>query len=195
MEKRGAAQALEAADVTRTMPIGWSDEFRIGLYGSTHKVLAPRGIKIVQPVELTRDWYHLAVIVDPRTGTLVWSWVAGTAGTDLAPAVQEWREAGFAAVVWDGLTAHHAPAVRTVGVALIEQPPVSPELNPAERIGEEIRAHTDGKVYGTIWKKMAAVEAYLRELAADPERVKRLVGWEWIIQAIKKLPWKRKGSH
>jgi hypothetical protein len=181
--------------VTRTVQIGWSDEFRIGLYGSTHQVLAPRGIKVVQLVELSRDWYHLAVTVDPRQGRLVWSWIVGTAGADIAPAVADWKAAGFAALVWDGLKAHHAPAVRANGLVLVEQPASSPELNPVERIGEAIRAKTEGKVYGTIWKKMAAVEAFLHELAADPERVKRLVGWDWIIQSLKQLPWKRKGSH
>lgn len=181
--------------MTRRAQIGWSDEFRIGLYGSTRKVLAPRGIKVVQPVELSRDWYHLAVTVNPRTGQLVWSWLVGTAGEDIAPAVAEWHAAGFDALVWDGLKAHHGTPVRAVGMALIEQPASSPELNPAERIGEAIRAKTEGKVYGTIWKKMAAVEVFLRELAADPERVKRLVGWHWILQSLKQLPWKRKGSH
>lgn len=80
------------------------------------------------------------------------------------------------------------------GGSLVEQPASSPELNPAERIGEAMRAKTEGKVSGTIWKKLAVEEACLRELAADPERVKRLVGWDWIIQSLKQLPWKRKGS-
>jgi hypothetical protein len=157
-------------------------------------VLAPRGIKVVQLLELARDWYHLAVAVDPRHGLLVWGWIVGTAGEYLAPAVKEWKAVGFFAQIWDGVQAHHAQAVRTVGLALVEQPAASPEVNPAERIGKEIRAKTEGHVYGTIWNKMAAVEHYLRELAADPERVKRLVGSDGIIQSLKMLPWKRKGS-
>jgi len=195
VEKRGATQALKAVGVTRAAHTGWSDEFRIGLYGNVRKVLAPRGIKVRQLVELTRDWYHLAVAVDPRQGRLIWSWIVGTAAAAIAPAVREWHAAGFTALVWDGLKAHHAEVVRAVGLALVEQPPSSPEVNPAERIGEAIRAHTEGQVYGTIWKKMAAVEDFLRELAADPERVKRLVGWEWVIQSLKALPWKLEGSH
>jgi hypothetical protein len=35
---------------------------------------------------------------------------------------------------------------------------------------------------------MAAVEAILAELAADPARVRRLVGWSWITDALAQLP-------
>ena len=142
--------------MTRTAQVGWSDEFRIGLYGSTHKVLAPRGSKVVQPVELSRDWYHVAITVDPRHGRLVWSWIVGTAGADIAPAVAEWQVAGFTALVWDGLTAHHGAQVRAVGLALVEQPASSPELNPAERIGGAIRAKTEAKSMarsGRRWRR------------------------------------------
>lgn len=171
--------------------VGWSDEFRIGLYGSTRKVLAPRGVKVRQRVELVRDWYHLAVVVAPRTGDLAWAWVEGTKGSQIAPAVSEWRECGFDGLVWDGMPGHLGSEVRATGMPLVQQPAVSPELNPAERIGEQIRAKVEGKVYGTIWHKMTAVEEYLRELAAHPERVRGMTGWAWILAALRRLPRKK----
>jgi hypothetical protein len=36
--------------------------------------------------------------------------------------------------------------------------------------------------------KKAAVEAELKKLAADPEKVKRLAGWEWILGAMATIP-------
>ena len=184
-------KALKAAGLTVTSRIGWSDEFRIGLLGMTRRVLAPRGVKVRQRLELVRDWYHLAVVVEPRTGRLEWAWVEGTRGSQIAPAVQEWREHGFDALVWDGLKGHKGREGRATGIAAVQQPAASPELNPAERIGEAIRADIEGKVYGTIWHKMAAVEAFLSGLAADPERVKQMAGYDWILAALRRLP--RKG--
>jgi hypothetical protein len=35
--------------------------------------------------------------------------------------------------------------------------------------------------------KQAEAETYLRELAADSERVKQLCGWQWIIDALQGL--------
>ena len=37
--------------------------------------------------------------------------------------------------------------MRGVGLPLIELPPYSPELNPAERVFEEVRRWIEGKVY------------------------------------------------
>jgi hypothetical protein len=181
-----------AEGVTAESQIGWADEFRIGLCGSVRRVLAPRGVKVRQRVELVRDWYDLAVVVDGRKGRLFWSWIEGMKGVQIAAAVEEWRSEGFEALVWDGHGGHRTKTVRDSGMLLVEQPAASPELNPAELIGQSIRAETEGKVYGTIWRKMAAVETVLERFSADPEAVKRLTGWGWILQSCHSLP--HKGS-
>lgn len=188
MEKRGLTQALSAQGVTNEHQIGFSDEFRVGLYGCKRRVLAPRGVKVRQRIELTRDWYDLAILVDGRAGRLEWDWIEGTKAEQILPAVEDWIAHDVEVLVWDRRTSHGAKVIADTGVVLIEQPALSPELNPAERVGEVIRDATDGKVYGTIWAKMAAVEAVLEELAADPERVIQLTGWDWIIDSCDDLP-------
>jgi hypothetical protein len=70
----------------------------------------------------------------------------------------------------------------------------SPELNPAERIFEEVRRLVEGQVYDSIADKQAEVESYLRQLGADPERVKRLCGWEWVREALDRLPPSREAA-
>lgn len=176
--------------MTRDKRIGWSDEFRIGLYGTTHRVLAPRGVKVRQRVQIVRDWYWLGLVVLPRTGELMWAWLLGTRAAHIAPAVQEWHDRGVDALVWDGLRAHTDRQVRATGMVVITQPASSPELNPAERIGEEIRDKVEGEVYETIWHKMAAVEAVLDGLRVAPERVRELTGWDWVLTSLRRLPLK-----
>jgi hypothetical protein len=61
-------------------------------------------------------------------------------------------------------------------------------LNPAERVFEELRKEIEGQVYGDLAKKQAAVEQVLAQLAADPDRLKSLTGWDWIQNTIKSYP-------
>lgn len=180
--------ALLAGGITAESKIGWSDEFRLGLCGSTRKVLAPRGIKVRQKVQLDRDWYDLAVVVDGINGAISWAWIEGTKGEQIAPAVRMWQSEGFEALVWDGHGGHKTKDVKEAGVVLVEQPPKSPELNPAERVGEAIRAHIEGRIYKTIYRKMVAAEEFLSELNTNPQAVKQLTGWDWIIQSCQNLP-------
>jgi hypothetical protein len=43
-------------------------------------------------------------------------------------------------------------------------------------------------VYATLDAKVAAVSAELERIEADPDRVRRLTGWEWITAAAQQLP-------
>ena len=74
--------------------------------------------------------------------------------------------------------------LQEVGLPLVQQPAYAPELNPAERFFEELRRVVEGKVYDTMEAKVAAIEAELREWDADPDRVRRLVGWSWIMDTL-----------
>lgn len=78
--------------------------------------------------------------------------------------------------------------VRGVELPLITLPAYSPELNPAERVFEEVCRWVEGKVYRSLEDKVEAVTAYLAELDSDPERVRTLAGWDWIYETIQSLP-------
>jgi len=73
-------------------------------------------------------------------------------------------------------------------VPLIRLPTAAPELNPAERVIEELRRAVEGRLYGALERKVAAVERALRALAADPTRVRSLTGWAWLRTALATLP-------
>ena len=189
MEKGGLAAALRAVGLTRSSRIGHADELRLGLRGTTRRVWGRRGVKVRQRLQLRYDWWYLFVAVDGRAGTVSWTWVDSMRAADLVPLMEALRaDAPLDALVWDGASSHRDATVRAVGVPLIDLPPYSPELNPAERLFEEVRRHVEGRVYATLADKVAAVTAFLEELDADPARVRRLCGWEWITTAIIALP-------
>jgi hypothetical protein len=188
LEKGGFTAQLQEAGCTDVATLYWSDEMRIGLMGQVRQIWAPRGIKVRQAVEYQREWAYLDLAVNGLAGKLLWNWTGNMKGESIAPVVKGWGEKGAATVVWDRAPGHRGEAYLDVQVKLIEQPPYSPELNPAERVFEYLRGKVEGKVYGTLIAKMKTVEVELDKLAADPERVKSLAGWDWICQSIEKLP-------
>ncbi len=161
------------------------DEMRLGLRGQVRRVLAPRGVKVVQAVQLTYEYRYLLLAVEPRRGALRWRWVERMNAEQLLPVLEEWK---LPAVVWDGAPAHRARAMEALPTRRVLQPAYSPELNPAERVFEEVRRWTEGKVYDSLEEKQRAAEEYLKTLGAEPERVKRLCGWDWIQEALDTLP-------
>ncbi len=65
------------------------------------------------------------------------------------------------ALVWDNAPSHRDADVREAGLPLVGLPPYSPELNPAERLFEEIRRRVERTSYGCLDDQVAAVEALL----------------------------------
>ena len=171
--------------MTRDAGLVCADEPRLGLRGQVRRVLAPRGVKVAQRLQLTSRWAYLLRAVDPRAGTLRWRWLERLRAEPLKATLADWAPA---AVVWDGHGAHRARLLAALPTARVFLPPYSPELNPAERIFEELRRRVAGHPYATIADKRAVADAYLRELAADPARVRRLCGWSWLTAALDALP-------
>jgi transposase len=177
--------ALVGAGVGRDTEVVLADELRLGLRGQVRRVLAPRGVKVTQRLQLTYAWAYLLLAVDPRAGTLRWRWLDRLRAAVLKAVLAEWA---LDAVVWDGHGAHRAKLLADLPTRRVGLPPYSPELNPAERVFQELRRRLEGRTYPTVADKQAAADAYLVQLAADPDRVRRLCGWPWLTDALDQLP-------
>lgn len=64
---------------------------RLGLRGQVHRVLAPKGVKVVQAVQLTYTYRYLLLAVEPLQGQLRWRWVDRMNADELLPVLQEWN--------------------------------------------------------------------------------------------------------
>jgi DDE superfamily endonuclease len=169
--------------------VGWADEMRLGLMGTTRRVWGRRGVKVQQRLQLVREWRYLHLVVDPRGGRLWWCWSQTMQAMVARTVVEATKtETDLSALVWDRAPSHCNGMVRALGLPLVEQPPYAPELNPVERVFEYLRAEIEGVVYPTIEAKVAAVEAVLDVLDADPDRVQRLTNWHWIADSLDHLP-------
>jgi uncharacterized SAM-binding protein YcdF (DUF218 family) len=177
--------ALVGAGVTRDAGVTYADERRLGLRGRVRRVLARRGVDVTQRPQLRYEWAYLLLAVDPRSGTLRWRWLERPRAAPIKEALAAWA---LDAVVWDGAGAHRARLLADLTTARVRLPADSPELNPAERVFEEIRRRTEGRVYDAVADKRAVAQAYLAGLAADPDRVRRLCGRAWLTNALDDLP-------
>ena len=192
MEKGGLATTLDAVGLTRASRIGFADEMRLGLRGTTRRVWGRRGIKVRQRLQLTYEWRYLFAAVDGQTGRVWWNWVPSMKAEALWPTIAGIQETGILdGLVWDNAPGHRDDEIADLDLAFVGLPPYSPELNPAERLFEEIRRHVEGRVYATLDDKVADVQDFLEKLDADPPRVRRLCGWDWINDAIATLPQSR----
>jgi hypothetical protein len=131
--------------VRRGDAVAWADEMRLGLHGQVRRRWTPRGHKLRLKVELKYVWRYLALAVEP-TGVLRWRWLTRLRTEPVAEGVEQWQAEGVAALVWDNAPSHTARHVRDVGLPLIGLPPYSPELNPAERVIEELRRAVEGEI-------------------------------------------------
>ena len=113
---------------------------RVGLRGMVRRVWGRRGVKVRQRVQLVYEWMYLFLVVDGRRGKLLWTWTDSMKSERIAAAVNGLKhQTDVGALVWDGARGHRSELVESVGVPTIVQPPYSPELNPAERVFEEVR--------------------------------------------------------
>jgi hypothetical protein len=185
VEKRGFREALTAQGVRAGQRVVFVDEMRVGLIGQVRRRWTARGVRLCQRVERSYAWRYLQVAVDPLSGEVWWRWSARLGKEAAVAALSEWRALGVEVVVWDNAGSHRAREVREVGVALVYLPAYSPELNPVERVFCEVRRCVEGVVYGSLEAKLAAVEGALGGLR---EGMVRLVGWDWIREALEGLP-------
>ena len=89
-------------------------------------------------------------------------------------------------MVLDGARWHTSRDFRLPdNLRLLVLPPYSPELNPQEHLWGERR---ETNFHNRVFDRIDALEDHLvaacRDLDNSPNRVKRITGWDWIINAV-----------
>lgn len=158
---------------------------RLGLQGQVRRVWASRGVEVVQPQQFVFEWCYLLLGVNPRTGAIQWDWIDSMKVVDLKPALEQWDVDG---IIWDRAPSHRAQDIEALDFEAIYQPAYSPELNPVERLFEELRRAVEGRIYDTLEDKQQAVEAVLQQWETQPDLVQSIAGWDWLCKALDELP-------
>ncbi len=146
-------------------------------------------MRLRQRIQRRRQYRSLFLAVDGHSGRIWYCWIARMQGSEFCGVGRGIQQAGVLdGLVWDGAPGHRDARVGRIGLPLVSLPPYSPELNPAERLFEVIRAEIEGELYADLATKCARVDAILARWDALPEQVRSLAGWSWLRDALDHLP-------
>ena len=86
----------------------------------------------------------------------------------------------------DGAGWHRSSTLKTPkNMRLISLPPYSPELNPVEHLWDELREKAFGnRVFNSLHALEDHLEASLRGMEHDTQRVHSIVAWPWIMSSL-----------
>ena len=160
------------------------DEGRFGRISEARRAWAPPGVRPVCPRQMVRESLYVFAALAPASGQLC-ALVAPSCDTEAMSVFLEQVGAEFAGqrvlLQLDGAGWHRAKALRLPeNVALLSQPPHSPELNPAEHLWDHLRTHA---LANRAFDSLDAVEhtlcEHLRALQTNPERVRSMTAFPW----------------
>jgi hypothetical protein len=168
------------------------DETRLGLHLPLHRRLTGYGVKPVQVIEPLYESYWLYAAVEPTTGEAFW-WELPTLdaecfGIFLDKFGQAYAES-LNIVLLDQAPAHVAQRVSVPdNVILVWLPAYSPELNPVERLWEDLKGRID-VVDTRLRRSLAALQEHVAGLVQrySAAMIASLTGYAYLVEAIDAL--------
>ena len=130
------------------------DESRLGLLPVVQRRITSCGVKPVALVDSQYDWFYLYGAVEPLTGDGCFLELPRLTGECFQIFIDELSATfpdSLNSIVLDNGRFHHAKSlVIADNVVLIFLPPYSPELNPIERLWQDIKHKLFSQTYQTL---------------------------------------------
>lgn len=188
--KNRFAAALEERGAGRVFAF---DEARFGLKVWHRRRWCPSGARPPWLHEDRYQWLWLYAAVEPITGEAFVLFLPRTDSACLQAFLDAFRQrcakaGGKIAMVLDGSGSHTGARVRwPADLQRLPLPPLSPELNPAERWFEELRAALANRVFDTLADLETALAEALRPYWEQPQRLVRLLAYPWWRKAVQNI--------
>lgn len=186
--REALAVYLRALEVPPEQPVRlWvADEMRYGLQPVTRRVWSLRGLRPVCPVQPRYQWGYLYGALEVGGQGHAEFLCCPTVNLDYSRRFLEQVAAhdpqATHVLIWDGAGFH--PADGTAGlpdnVRLLAFPPYSPELNPIEKLWDQLKDGLCNEVYASLAALEQTLTKLLRPFWQEPERVESLVGQGWL---------------
>jgi transposase len=170
--------------------IYFQDESRFGLFTRNGRRLTIRGVKPICPYHHKFENTYLYGAFSPITGSHLI--------LDLPECNTDWFQSfldelslldkdEFKIVILDNGAFHKAKRLRIPdNMALLFLPPYSPELNPAEKIWQEMKRRLCMKVFKSIQELQNQLDTIIEELLTT-DKVKSLTAFEFYTQIFKTI--------
>jgi DDE superfamily endonuclease len=165
----------------------WSqDETRLGLQTTMGKRITLTGVKPLQPVQWPREAIWLYGVVAPATGESFF-YEFSHLDTACFEMFLELLSAEYPDVLnviqLDQAPAHSSQKLQIPeNIVLLYQPSHSPELNPIERVWEDLKIDFKGENYANLDELRAAIRETLGYMT--PEWIASLTQYPYIMKAL-----------
>jgi hypothetical protein len=182
------AQASEQNVLNLPLRVMFQDEARFGRLSDPRRCWAPAPLRPVVSVALVREYTYAYAAVSPQDGSLDWMLTAKMDTLNMnafLDHVSQRHADDYIVMVLDGASSHRSHDLYIPGnMALVRLPPYSPELNPAERLWEEIREKEfANRVFDSLGAAIAQAARGLKRLELMPDGLQSLTGWPWILRS------------
>jgi transposase len=163
-----------------------ADEMRYGLLPVTRRVWALRGVRAVAPVHPRYQWGYLFGALEVGGGGTHFCYCP-TATLEMSQAFLHQLAArepeAIHVVLWDGAGFHLDDGALEVptNARLIGFPPYSPELNPVEKLWDQLKDRICNQPFRTLRALEAVLTDSLRAFWEDAQRVVSLIGDGWLL--------------
>lgn len=169
----------------------FQDEARFGRLSDPRRCWAPAPLRPVVPVALVREYTYAYGAVSPLDGALDWMLTQKMDTLNMSAFlehVSKRHQDDYIVMVLDGVSSHKSHDLRIpANMALVKLPPYSPELNPAERLWEEIREKEfANRVFDSLGAAIAQAARGLKRLETMSEGLRSLTGWPWILESFER---------
>lgn len=167
----------------------FQDEARVGLISDVRSCWCPYPIRPMCDSSVNQEYvyaYGAVSIPDGQLDSLILPHVNTECMEIFLDEIgRRYRTENIVMVV-DGAGWHKSKTLRIPeNVRLIHLPPYSPELNPVEHIWDDLR---EKSFHNRVFKDIDTLEDHLvlslQEMENDVERVRSIVLWDWIVQAL-----------
>ena len=183
--------AARIADWAGTAPIKlmFQDEARFGRISDVRRCWAPYPVRPLCRAMLSYEYtyaYGAVDVVNGELDSLILPHVNTACMQIFLDEVAARHPQRRIIMVLDGAGWHASAALKPPeNMQLLSLPPYAPELNPVEHLWDELREKFfHNKAFDSIDALEDQLETGLRALENDRSRVRSIVSWDWIINAL-----------
>lgn len=165
------------------------DESRCGLQTIRRRRITARGVKPVGTLQqgYANCWVYGCIA--PASGQHFFLLLPSLNADQMQIFLDEFAQAHpttFNIMMMDNSGAHKAKQLRIpANISLVFQPPANPELNPPERVWQDLKSHLAWQIFDDL----AALQDELVKLLGeyDADTLRSLTGYPYLLQAIQAI--------
>jgi transposase len=167
----------------------FQDEARFGRISDTRRCWCPKPERPLCWSMVSHEYtyaYAAVSVADGGLDTLILPHVNGDCMQLFLDEIAARHPEERVVMVCDGAGWHGSKSLKVPeNIRMVQLPPYSPELNPVEHIWNELREKWfHNRVFDSQGALEDHLEAALVSMEEDPTRVRSIVAWPWIINAL-----------